>query len=306
MKALVTGAAGFVGRHLVAHLEAEGDDVITTDRAAGGADLLATEDLHSEIADASPEVVYHLAGQADVGGSWDDAVGTLRSNAEGTLNLLASARSHGVRRVVTVSSADLYGIVAPDDLPLAEDAPLRPVSPYGASKAAADLIALQAFLGHQQDVVRARSFNHLGPGQSDRFVCSALAARVVANELAGHDVVAVGNLEARRDFTDVRDVVRAYRRLAMEGEPGAAYNVCTGRSVAVSDIAHRLLAMSDRSMRLEEDPALHRPTDVPELVGDPSRIHRDTGWTPEITLDATLADLLDDWRRRLREPAPAD
>ncbi len=306
MKALVTGAAGFVGRHLVDHLTAEGDDVATTDRSEGGADLLDADGLDREIADTAPEIVYHLAGQADVGSSWADAARTLRTNAEGTLNVLDSARRHHVRRVVTVSSADLYGIVTPDDLPVSEDAPLRPVSPYGASKAAADLIALQASLGHNQDVVRARSFNHLGPGQSDRFVCSALASRIAANELAGRDVVAVGNLDARRDFTDVRDVVRAYRCLAMDAVAGAAYNVCTGHSSAVSDIADRLLSMADRPMRLVENPALHRPTDVPELRGDPTRLRRDTGWIPEITLDSTLADLLDDWRRRLREPSPAD
>ena len=306
MRALVTGAAGFVGRHLIDHLTAEGDEVTETDRTAGGADLLDAPGLDREIATASPEVIFHLAGQADVGASWTDATGTLRVNAEGTLNLLSSARAHGVRRVVTVSSADLYGIVTPGDLPLDEASPLRPVSPYGASKAAADLIALQAFLGHHQDVVRARSFNHLGPGQSDRFVCSALAARIAANERDGHEIVAVGNLEARRDFTDVRDVVRAYRRLAVDGEPGEAYNVCTGRSSAVSEIADRLLSMAERPMYLRQDPNLHRPTDLPELRGDPSRIHRDTGWTPQISLDSTLADLLDDWRQRLRERSPAD
>ena len=305
MRALVTGAAGFVGGHLVAHLEAAGDEVTATDRASGGADLGDPAGLDHEMAAAAPEVVYHLAGQADVGGSWDDPTGTLRANAEGTLNVLTAARHHGVRRVVTVSSADLYGIVGPADLPIGEDAPLRPVSPYGASKAAADLIALQAFLGHHQDVVRVRAFNHLGPGQDDRFVCSALAARIAANELTGADVVAVGNLEARRDFTDVRDVVRAYRCLAMDGTAGAAYNVCTGTSLAVRDVADLLVSMAERPMRLEDDPALHRPTDLPDLRGDPARIHHDTGWTPHIGLEQTLADLLADWRRRLRERSPA-
>jgi len=306
MRALVTGADGFVGRHLVDHLLVEGDEVVATDRSSGGSDMLDVTALDREVATAEAEVVYHLAGQADVAASWVDGSGTLRANAEGTLNLLDSARRHGVRRVVTVSSADLYGIIDQADLPVTEDAPLRPASPYGASKAAADLIALQAFLGHHQDVVRARSFNHLGPGQSDRFVCSALASRIAANELGGRTEVTVGNLEALRDFTDVRDVVRAYRLLAVDGTAGDAYNVCTGRSTAIREIAERLLAMADGPMRLEDDPALHRPTDVPELRGDPDRLHRHTGWRPEIDLDTTLADLLDDWRRRLRGPSPAD
>ena len=236
----MTGAAGFVGGHLVEHLRASGDDVTCTDRASGGPDLLDAAGIRGLVAEVRPEVVYHLAGQADVGGSWDSPVQTLRTNAEGTLILLEAVRVLDGVRVVTVSSADVYGMVDPGDLPTPESAPLRPVSPYAASKAAADLLALQAHLGHGLDVVRARSFNHLGPGQSDRFVCSALASRIAAAELAGGDSIRVGNLDARRDFTDVRDVVRAYRCLALDGRPGAAYNVCTGTTVSIREVAERL------------------------------------------------------------------
>ena len=242
MIVLVTGAAGFVGRHLTAHLVACGDDVVGTDRSEGGPDLLDPAGLGRLVAEVDPEVVFHLAGQADVGGSWEAPADTLRVNAEGTLHLLEAVRSAGGARVVTVTSADVYGVVRPEDLPLNEMAPLRPVSPYAASKAAADLLALQAYLGHRMDVVRVRSFNHLGPGQDDRFVCSALAARIAAAEAGRGDEVRVGNLAARRDFTDVRDVVRAYRCLAIDGRAGAAYNVCTGTSVAVSEVAERLMA----------------------------------------------------------------
>jgi GDP-4-dehydro-6-deoxy-D-mannose reductase len=247
-----------------------------------------------------------LAGQADVGRSWDDPVETLRANVEGTMNVLAAARAAGVDRVLTVTSADVYGAVDAGDLPVSEEAPMRPVSPYAASKAAADLVALQAHLGHGQDVVRARSFNHLGRRQSDRFVCPALAARIVANERSGGDVVPVGNLKARRDFTDVRDVVRAYRMLAIAGQAGVAYNVCSGRAVAIAEVAERFLSMATHPMRLETDSALLRPVDVPELRGDPSRLQTATGWVPTHDLDDTLAEVLDDWRGRLGGHLTAD
>ena len=229
-----------------------------------------------------------------------------RANVEGTMNVLAAARAAGVNRVVTVTSADVYGAVAAGDLPVSEEAPMRPVSPYAASKAAADLLALQAHLGHGQDVVRARSFNHLGRRQSDRFVCPALAARIVANERSGEEVVRVGNLEARRDFTDVRDVVRAYRMLAVAGQAGVAYNVCSGRAVAIAEVAERLLSMATHPMRLGTDPALLRPVDVPELRGDPSRLQTATGWVPAHDLDDTLGEVLDDWRGRLDGHPRAD
>ncbi|HYF45832.1 MAG TPA: GDP-mannose 4,6-dehydratase [Acidimicrobiales bacterium] len=300
MRALVTGAAGFVGRHLVAELTAAGHQVTETDRA-DGLDILDPEGLDELFASCRPEVVYHLAGQADVGGSWSSPVETFRTNAEGTMNVLLAAAGHGVDRVLAVASADVYGQVPADELPIVEDRPLRPHSPYGASKAAADVIALQAHLGHGLGVIRARPFNHLGPGQSDRFVASALAGRIARNELTGGGEVPVGDLTPRRDFTDVRDVVRAYRLLVERGEPGEAYNVCSGRDVAVQDVADRLVAMAERPMTLVPDPELFRPVDTPVLRGDPSRLQAATGWTPAISLDQTLADVLDDWRKRVRE-----
>lgn len=226
---------------------------------------------------------------------------TFRINAEGTMNVLLAAVRADVDRVVAVASADVYGQVPETELPIDEDRPLRPVSPYGASKAAADLVALQTHLGHGLGVIRARPFNHLGPGQSDRFVASAVASRIARNEMAGESEVPVGNLSARRDFTDVRDVVRAYRMLAEHGVPGEAYNVCAGQDVAIQEIADRLVALADGPMTLVTDPDLLRPVDTPVLRGDCTRLHDATGWTPEITLDQTLADVLDDWRKRVRE-----
>jgi GDP-4-dehydro-6-deoxy-D-mannose reductase len=300
MRALVTGAAGFVGHHLCAHLRACGDEVIPADRAAQQGAALDITDPDATaylLAETKPEVVYHLAGWSDIGGSWADPLGALRVNAEGTLNVLEACRHASVGRVLVISSADVYGIVAEEDLPITEAQALRPVSPYAASKTAADFLALQAGLGHGQDVVRVRAFNHLGPGQSDRFVASAIASRIARNELDGDDEVPVGNLAARRDFTDVRDVVRAYRLLIEHGAAGDVYNVCSGTAVVVQQLADRLLALAESPMRLVVDPERYRPVDVPVVLGDASKLHRATGWEPTIDLSTTVTDLLAFWRQ---------
>ncbi|MFN8040244.1 MAG: GDP-mannose 4,6-dehydratase [Acidimicrobiales bacterium] len=299
MKALVTGAEGFVGRHLTAHLEANGDTVIGVDRA-GGPDLLDAAGIRELILDTKPDAVYHLGGYSDVGGSWSAPHDTFRVNADGTLNVLLASVEAQVGRVLVISSADVYGRVTLGELPLTEESPLRPVSPYAASKIAADYLALQAWLGYRLEVMRVRAFNHLGPGQTNRFVAPALAERIALNELEGREVVPVGNLTPRRDFTDVRDVVRAYRLLVEHGEPGEAYNVCTGTDLAISELADRLVAMAHRPMRLEEDQALQRPVDVPVLRGDYSKLHKATDWEPEIDIiEGTLRDILDEWRQRV-------
>ena len=298
MRALVTGAEGFVGRHLLAHLEAAGDDVIGVDRG-DGPDLLDAPALDAFVRSVAPDAVYHLAGWSDVGGSWQQPLAAFQANADGTLNLLQACVHAEVPRVLSVSSADVYGKVAPADLPISEGAELRPVTPYAASKIAADFLGLQAFLGYGLDVLRVRAFNHLGPGQTSRFVASAIAERIAGNELDGTDVVPVGNLVPRRDFTDVRDVVRAYRLLVEHGEAGEAYNVCSGTDIAIRELAERMLAHARRPMQLEEDPALQRPVDVPVLRGDPTKVHAATGWTPTIPLDQTLSDLLTEWRARV-------
>jgi GDP-4-dehydro-6-deoxy-D-mannose reductase len=297
MRALVTGGAGFVGRHLVHHLEEMGDTVTAVDRH-NGPDLLDAGALAGLIDEVAPEAVYHLAGWSDVGGSWDHPDAAFEANANGTLHLLLACRSRPMR-VLSVSSADVYGRVSLAELPLTEDAPLRPVTPYAVSKVAADFLAVQAHLGYGLDVVRVRAFNHLGPGQTNRFVAPAIAERIAQNEFDGREVVPVGNLTPRRDFTDVRDVVRAYRLLVLHGEAGEAYNVCTGTDLAISDLADQLIALARRPMRLQEDAALRRPVEVPVLRGDPTKLHKATGWQPEIPLDQTLSDLLDEWRRRV-------
>ena len=299
MRALVTGAGGFVGVHLVRHLEQQGDDVIQLERRVDGIDIADADALTDAVVAAKPEAVYHLAGAADVGGSWAAPRETFLANALGTLNVLEASRQAGAERVLAVTSADVYGRVTVDELPLGEDRPLRPVSPYAASKVAADALAQQAWLGHRLPVVRVRAFNHLGPGQSDRFLAPSIAARIARNERDGGDDVPIGNMNPRRDVTDVRDVVRAYRLLVEAGEPGAVYNVCRGSAVSVQEIAEALLAKASRPMRLVSDPGLQRPVDIPVLVGDNTSLRDATGWEPTIALDQTLSDVLADWRARL-------
>ena len=299
MRALVTGAGGFVGVHLVRHLEEQGDEVVQLERTVDGIDITDADALTDAVLAAKPEAVYHLAGAADVGGSWAAPRPTFLANALGTLNVLEASREAGAERVLAVTSADVYGRVTQDELPLAEDRPLRPVSPYAASKVAADALAQQAWLGHRLPVVRVRAFNHLGPGQSDRFVAPSVAARIARNERDGGDDVPIGNMTPRRDVTDVRDVVRAYRLLVEAGEPGAVYNVCRGSAVSVEQLAQALLGMARRPMRLVSDPALQRPVDIPVLVGDNGALRRATGWEPTIPLEQTLSDVLADWRARL-------
>lgn len=297
MHALVTGAGGFVGRHLVAHLRSLGDEVTTSDPASGGPDLLDGDGWRDLLRSVRPDACYHLAAQAAVGASWDDPVGTFRTNAEGTLHVLAGCAAADVHRVLVVSSADVYGAARPEDLPLSETSPLRPVTPYAASKAAAEQIALQFHHGHGLGVIRVRPFNHLGPGQDDRFVAAAIARRIAVAERRGGEEIPVGNLGARRDFSDVRDVVRAYRLAVLDGEPGAVYVVASGRSVAVSELADHLISRATTPLRLTVDPALHRPVDVADLVGDPTLLRATTGWTPDHDLGRTLDDLLEDARR---------
>ena len=298
MRALVTGSRGFVGTHLVTHLNMCADDVIEVDRVIGSPPIEDASAIAELIAEIKPDVVYHLAGQSDVAASWADPVGTFQVNADGTLHVVRACIDIGVERLLSVTSSDIYGMVGPDDLPITEHAPLRPVNPYAASKAAAEMVCIQGFLGHGLGVIRARAFNHLGPGQSERFLAPALAARIARNEQSGSTAVPVGNLTARRDFTDVRDVVRAYRLLVVDGEPGEAYNVCSGRDVAVSDIAETLLGLAKAPMTLEQDDRLFRPIDLPVQRGENAKLRKATGWTPEITLADTLADTLEDARSR--------
>jgi GDP-4-dehydro-6-deoxy-D-mannose reductase len=294
MKVAVTGALGFVGPHLVAHLEECGDDVLPLDRHGPDPfDVTDADDVHQRLRDARPAVVYHLAALSHVGESWKSPAASFRVNAEGTLNVLHACAVLNVQRVIVVLSSEEYGQVTEAELPLTEEAPIRPVTPYGAAKAAADVLAQQAFLGEGLDTIRVRPFSHTGPGQSPQFIVPALAARIARAEVEQTDEIPVGRLDAIRDITDVRDVVRAYRLLAELGDPGEVYNVCSGTGVSVQEIADQLLARSRRPIRLVTDPALVRTVDVPRFVGSNAKLRKATGWIPEIPLDRTLSDVLE-------------
>lgn len=294
MNAFLTGASGFVGHWLRGHLEQSGDDV---QALAENVDLSDADAVSESVFAAAPEVIYHLAARAHVGESWEDPEATVQVNVVGTLHVLEAARrAPRPPRVVLISSAEVYG--SGDGSPLDEHAPLAPVSPYAASKAAAELLGLQAFLGRGLEVVAVRPFNHVGPGQSEAFVVSALAKRVAEAEVSGAPV-RIGNLSAARDFTDVRDVVRAYRMLGVAGVPGETYNISSGRAVPVSKVLDYLVAAASTPIVTVEDPALFRPVDVPVLCGSAAKLHDATGWAPEIPLESTLIDVLAHWRREI-------
>ncbi len=299
MRSLITGAAGFVGQVLQEHLRACGDEVLVSDRSIGGPDISDRDAVFAHMESLQPEIVFHLAGQAHVPTAWTDPVGTLRANVEGTQNVLDAARHAGVNRVLAVTSAEVYGLVTTDDLPIHETHPLRPTNPYAASKVAADAVAVAAHLGSGQDVIRVRAFNHIGPGQRTDFVAAGLAMRIATAERDGHGSIMVGNLSPRRDFTDVRDVARAYRLIAEHGRAGAVYNVCSGVDRSIGELAERMIDRAGISLDLVPDPDLQRPSDNPVLRGDHSQLSQATGWKPEIALDTSLVDILNDARTRL-------
>ncbi|MGO9027515.1 MAG: GDP-mannose 4,6-dehydratase [Acidimicrobiales bacterium] len=298
MRSLITGGRGFVGQWLAAHLRELGDDVFVVDVEVDVTDPVA---VLAALTEAAPDAVYHLAALTHVGKSWDEPLKVLQVNVIGTAVLLAAARECGSDpRVLVTSSAEVYGAVTdPSKLPLGEDSPTAPLTPYAASKLAAEALVDQAFRGHGQPVITVRPFNHIGPGQTPNFAVPALAKRIVEAERDNAPSIVVGNLSAKRDFTDVRDVVRAYRMLVDNGEPGTIYNVCSGHDVAIQEIADELLALAGASLSLEVDPALVRPVEVPELRGDPSRLQAATSWKPELPLGQTLADILEYWRRQV-------
>jgi GDP-4-dehydro-6-deoxy-D-mannose reductase len=297
MRALLTGASGFVGGYLARHLEQCGDEVVALSDSVDLGYPDGAVAFGDQLKATAPDIIYHLAALTHVGRSWEDPASTMRVNAMGTLSVLEAARAQAnPPRVMLISSSEVYG--AGSGKRIREDDPLRPVTPYAASKVAAEFLGLQAFLGRGLDVVRARPFNHIGPGQADIFVVSALARRIVEAERAGGGPIAVGNLAAARDFTDVRDVVRAYRLLATNGAGGEVYNVCSGVARQVEELFKILIAQSSVAVEPREDPELFRPIDVPMLVGDNSRLVELTGWHPEIDLSQTLVAVLEYWRAR--------
>jgi GDP-4-dehydro-6-deoxy-D-mannose reductase len=284
LRVVITGHTGFAGAHLAAACR----EVTGLSRSTG-CDLLDAGATRAAIAAARPDVVYHLAALAHVGESWRDPERTLRDNVAMTLHVLEAVRAEAPGAVVVVvSSGEVYG--PPAVLPVDETAPLAPRNPYAVSKASGDLLA-----GMYTDlhVIRARAFNHAGPGQDASYAISSFARQAAA----GATRIVTGNPRTRRDYTDVRDVVRAYRLLAERAEPGV-YNVCSGRSVSTEELVRMLGA------EVEVEPALLRPNEVMDLYGAGEKLRAATGWEPEIPLERTLRDARESWRRRAG-PAPA-
>lgn len=315
MRIFLTGIDGFVGRHLTRRLAEVGHAVEGLTQTAGRpvegagsvavADVRDAEAVRAAIARARPEALVHLAGQTSVAEGFRDPVETFRVNAMGTLNVLEACRETGVGRALVVSSSEVYGESDPADGPVSESAPLAPVTPYGASKAAQDLIAAQYPRGFGLPVIRVRAFPHTGPGHDPRFVFPSVARRIARAEAGlGPAEIEIGWLGATRDVTDVRDVVRAYEALLENGRPGEAYNVCGGEGRTIGEALEPLLAAAERPVRLVRDDDRLRPAEVTWMVGNPDKIRRETGWRPEIPWEDTARDLLDDWRARTAEEEP--
>ncbi|MCU0491355.1 MAG: GDP-mannose 4,6-dehydratase [Chloroflexaceae bacterium] len=315
MRALITGINGFVGGHLAERLLQEGGwDVWGMSRSPEltlpsiqphvrliSADVGNQPQATNALLEAQPQVIFHLAGQPFVPASFRDPAATLTTNTLGALYIFLALIEHRIAaRVVVIGTNEEYGQIRPEDLPVSEDTPLRPTSPYGVSKAAQSLLALQYHLSHKLDVVRIRPFTHIGPRQNERFVTASFARQIALVERGlQQPVLQVGNLGAQRDFTDVRDMVEAYRLAALHGEPGAVYNVGSGRAVMVRELLDGLLAASKAKVEVRLNPELMRPIDIPLVVCDARRFQARTGWQAHIPLEQTLRDILDDWRQRV-------
>jgi GDP-4-dehydro-6-deoxy-D-mannose reductase len=309
MRALVTGASGFVGGFLVEALRRDGAEVV----ACGGPhdtggeyfriDLADPQTIAAALETARPNVVFHLAAQTSVPESLDAPLETYQANAIGSARLADAVRRYAAGRppprVLFTSSAEVYGTRDPRDFPLHEALDLRPATPYGASKAAAELVLLAAGRSFGLDVVIARAFNHIGPGQSERFVVASLAAQLARIAAGAPPQLWVGNLETARDFLDVRDVVAAYVALARAGESGQVYNVCSGRAVAIRDLLRELMAIARVAIEVREDPSRMRSADVPFSVGSAEKLRACTGWSPQISLMRSLREIYDAARRRV-------
>lgn len=316
---LITGATGFVGRHLLEALRdapmritgtawpppAPGTDGPEKPRAEiRVVDLRRKESVQSLVRETVPDRVIHLAAVSNVRSSWADREETVQTNLLGTFHLFEALRHHAPgARALFISSSDVYGYIDAPDKILRESDPVQAINPYAYTKLAGELMADFYARVEGLDVVVARSFPHTGPGQSADFVCSDWARQIAGIERGAPAVVRVGNLDVKRDFNDVRDVVRAYLLLLDKGRRGEIYNVCSGRSVSLREVLNILLqaACFSRNARveIEIDPAKLRKTDAPLLQGDRRKIQVETGWLPRIPLEKTLGDLLDDWRTRL-------
>ena len=319
MRLLITGITGFVGSHMAEFALAHGLDVSGSCRWRSKTenidhlrariqliecDLRDLSSVHNLLMIAQPDFVIHLAAQSFVQASWHTPAETVQTNILSQVNLLEAIRSRGGHppRFLVAGSSEEYGLAHEEELPITENNPLRPLSPYAVSKVAQDLMGYQYFKSYGLPIVRARAFNHEGPRRGDVFVTSNFARQIAEIEAQRREpLILVGNLKARRDYTDVRDIVRGYWQLLERGEPGEVYNLCSGQAWAIQDVLDFLLGQSRaRPVAIREDPSRLRPSDVPVLVGDAGKIRKAVGWAPTIPFEQTLRDLLDYWRQRVQ------
>jgi GDP-4-dehydro-6-deoxy-D-mannose reductase len=319
MRCLVTGVAGFVGSHMVEFLmKQKGVEIFGVDRWYTDKDNLKHlmdkfEYLEFDLSDYSsvysvleqvkPDKIFHLAAQSFVPNSWKAPAETLGTNIMGELNIFEACRHLKINPWIQLAcSSEEYGMVLENEVPIKETNPLRPLSPYGVSKVGQDLLGYQYFMSYKMKIVRTRAFNHTGPRRGKNFVTSNFANQIVEIEKGKREpVIYVGNLEAKRDFSDVRDIVRGYWLATEKGEPGEVYNLCSGKTMTIQSMLDTLLGLSHLKdkIKIKEDPARLRPSDVTVLLGDCSKFTKQTGWQAEIPFAKTMEDLINYWREKI-------
>lgn len=315
---LITGITGFAGSHLAELLLSLGQEVWGTTRPRSqtdnidkikyklhleDADLLDSHSLYSIVAKIQPDYIFHLAAQSFVQSSWASPANTMELNIVGTVHLFEAVRRARIDPAIQIAcSSEEYGLVYPNELPIKEDNPLRPQSPYAVSKVAMDYLGYQYNQSYGMKIIRTRGFNHTGPRRGDVFVTSNFAKQIAEIEKGKKpEVIEVGNLEAQRDWTDVRDIVKGYFLAVEKGKGGEVYNICSEKTVKVGNMLDLLLSMSSckNKVKIKEDESRMRPSDVPVLLGDCSKFRKVTGWKPEIPFKKTMEDLLNYWRARV-------
>jgi GDP-4-dehydro-6-deoxy-D-mannose reductase len=318
MRALITGITGFVGSHLAEYLLDQGYEVFGSVRwrsnrenvreleSTGKITLFETDikdpmSVRNTVSAAMPDEIYHLAAQSFVPTSWSAPAETLDTNIQGQLNILEAMREVVPdARTQVVGSSEEYGLVYPDEVPITEHQPLRPLSPYGVSKVAQDMLGWQYFQSYKLNVIRTRAFNHTGPRRGMVFVTSTFSRQLAEIKKGKKEpVMRVGNLEAKRDFSDVRDVVRAYHLVMTKGKPGEVYNICSGTGRSIQSVLDMLLEITGLDVKIEQDPSRMRPSDVMVLEGSYEKIRDELGWEPKIPFEQTLKDLYEFWLERV-------
>ena len=318
MRVLITGITGFVGSHLADYILREKREVevygikrwrsrteniehIKDKLHILECDLRDNFSVKQLLETIHPDKIFHLAAQSFVPTSWNAPAESLTTNILGELNIFEGLRALKINPWIQVAcSSEEYGMVYPDELPIKETNPLRPLSPYAVSKTGQDYLAYQYYMSYGLNIVRTRAFNHTGPRRADVFVCSDFAKQIVEVEKGKRKpLLWVGNLEAHRDFTDVRDTVRAYWLSLEKCQPGEVYNICSGKSYTIKQVLDLLLSMTKVNIEVKQDPRRLRPSDVPVLQGDPTKFKKATGWEPTIPFTQTLNDLLEFWRARV-------